>query len=434
MITKAHSASDYTGQSTSTNKLTRRHSLDFTKLQNLHDSPPRFSPHSRSIRSSRTQRTHRSPPSSPYTQRSSHSSRSSHYSRSSYHTPRAEHGERERSYTQNNYYTPRVDKTPLSSLSKQNLTKCNSSPTIPSSHSSLSLSPMRSPKSSRRDTNRVLIDLTFEKIQLNKLLGGGATSKVYRATIPNSGFTLAVKIIQIEAFSPIEIINIDKEIKIMQGLSHPNIIKILGHRNSIKGNTLEIFLPFYDRSLREEISKNYPFKYNTALDYAVQSANGLLYLHSQSPIIIHRDFKSENILVQDIYDQNIPRLVITDFGEASLKTKTLESNIGTTEYMAPELITSTLKLIQYDEKVDIWSFGMLLYELITGNIPFHEDQPIIHAKIIKIIQSGIKPPLNISNKFKEDFNQLIQLFYHCTNFNCTDRPTSLILVKKLLRM
>ena len=90
----------------------------------------------------------------------------------------------------------------------------------------------------------------------------------------------------------------------------------------------------------------------------------LFYLHSANPTIIHRDIKPENLLCFG------HRVKLADFGSSNTVDKILKETIcGTPEYLAPEMILKQ----GHDEKVDIWCFGILLYELIFGSTPFKLD-------------------------------------------------------------
>lgn len=125
-----------------------------------------------------------------------------------------------------------------------------------------------------------------------------------------------------------------------------------------------------------------------AIHYFRQIVNSMLYLHSQPRPILHRDIKPENILVND---QNVIKMA--DFGSAnSMSEGELRHTFtGTTLFMAPEILENK----GYDQRVDIWSLGVLMFELIAGEYPFlseeqekalqnHEKNRIIVENIINI--------------------------------------------------
>ena len=150
------------------------------------------------------------------------------------------------------------------------------------------------------------------------------------------------------------------EINIHSKLDHENIIKLYNvHEDN---ENINIIMEYAENgNLFELISKEKNgLNESKAFDYFIQVVNAVYYLHNNN--IIHRDIKPENILIG-----NDNKLKLCDFGWA--KELTLENRstfCGTVEYMAPEIVGSE----NYDYSVDIWSLGILLYELLYGHSPF----------------------------------------------------------------
>ena len=182
--------------------------------------------------------------------------------------------------------------------------------------------------------------------------------------------------------------NFRREIEIHSTLDHPNIVKMHGWFWDEK--KLYIILEYCPDGELFSILQSQPYKRfseDVASDYIKQMINALIYLHSNK--IIHRDIKPENILV----DNNT--LKLADFGWSihtpSMRRKTFW---GTLDYLPPEMIKREV----YDEAVDIWSIGVLAYELWSGHAPFHDESSKktyerisnVHYKTFKYFSAELK--------------------------------------------
>ena len=313
-----------------------------------------------------------------------------------------------------------------------------------------------------RDSSRTSIheiDLLKDNYVLRRKLGQGATSIVYQASV--LGFIVAVKIFQTLISNQEDANEILKEINVMEQLSHPNIVKCLGHRISLP-DKIVIFMEQCDLTLRESINLRRekdlgPQNLQQISHIVLEIASGLDFLHSYQKPIIHRDIKSENIFIQLILDENQPIIKIGDFGEAVFNHHNKEANVGTIEFRAPEMIANKKDdQVSYDTKVDIWALGMVLFEILTLEIPFHQEQ-FIDKDIVLFIKAGIKPSLpaigSIAKTLKEvvlegtveeevvktvetieAYDKLSEIYSLCTNFKAEKRPTANKLVKKLSKL
>jgi len=199
-------------------------------------------------------------------------------------------------------------------------------------------------------------------LQKNILLGSGSFSKVYQGTYNDK--LLAIKIIKINRLTKKALSIIDNEIKIMNIIKndpHPNIVECY---DIIKTDRrVYIILEYCDsKDLLSIMIK--PIKELYTQFYFSQLVNGLKYLDKKN--IIHRDIKPKNILLTN----NRKVLKIADFGFAIVsKIDDLHDTIcGSPLYMAPE-ITSTNA---YNAQTDLWSIGMILYEMLYGHHPYHK--------------------------------------------------------------
>tara|TARA_Y100000994_G_scaffold249638_1_gene263086 strand:- start:19575 stop:20516 length:942 start_codon:yes stop_codon:yes gene_type:complete len=221
----------------------------------------------------------------------------------------------------------------------------------------------------------------------NHVLGEGSFGKVYLAKWRET-FVVA-KIINHEVCENKEFIL--REIDIMTKLHHPNIVQFLGYIN-VPFIIIMEYIP--NGNLLEQI-KN--LKYKKKLSIMMDVLQGLAYFHNRRPqSLIHRDIKPTNILLTPSY-----RAKITDFGISKLyslerknsftgidvinKESELTADVGTMRYRAPETYNSN---IEYDNKVDIYSFGVLLYEMfeVRRHVP---DTPMVWKKCSSDIKNLI---------------------------------------------
>lgn len=138
---------------------------------------------------------------------------------------------------------------------------------------------------------------------------------------------------------------------------------------------------------------------------------GLEYLHSRPRPVIHRDIKSDNILVG--VDGSCK---ITDFGfsaQSNAQTKR-QTVAGTSYWMAPEVIKGE----EYGPKVDVWSLGIMAHEMYEGEPPYMEKDPI---KALFLIVSKGRPPFKNANKLSPEFKNFVEI---ATKMDADDRPTT----------
>jgi len=215
-------------------------------------------------------------------------------------------------------------------------------------------------------------------------LGIGSYGRVYLVTHNLTKEKYALKVINkhklMQAYGSCELIK--NEIDIHSKLHHPNIIKLYNVLETEE--EINILLEYADKgNLYTLIQKEKGFNEAKACEYFIQIVNAVYFLHQNN--IIHRDIKPENILISE--DDT---LKLCDFGWAKeIMVNNRSTFCGTVEYMAPEIVESG----KYDYSVDIWSLGILLYELLMGQSPFKskkEKNTMIKIKLHNLSFKGKK--------------------------------------------
>jgi len=178
-----------------------------------------------------------------------------------------------------------------------------------------------------------------------------------------------------------------QEVQVMEMLNHENIIHYLGHELIEEKKELHILMELFPFSLGQFIDKrrrlNQKFTSSEIKHLAIEILNGIDYLHNQSAVIIHRDLKPDNILVDVDEKGDINKVKITDFGVCKMIVSGTcyndQARVGTDLYMSPEVHCGGISSV----KSDIWSFGMVLVELVTLAPPYSgmcKDVALWHIK------------------------------------------------------
>ncbi|MCB1759442.1 MAG: protein kinase [Gammaproteobacteria bacterium] len=207
------------------------------------------------------------------------------------------------------------------------------------------------------------------RFELTGELGGGAMSVVYKAYDPEINRVLAIKLLRGECATDAEYrFRFLQEARAAGKLTHSNIVTIFDVGEAPQGPYIAMeYLPGV--TLAEAMSEGHSISLRMKLVYAVQLADALAYSHGQN--VVHRDVKPGNVMLSE--DRQIARL--TDFGVARIETpgrvrRTLTGSLlGTPQYMSPEQVEGKA----VDGRSDLFSLGVILYELITGEQPFRAD-------------------------------------------------------------
>lgn len=230
-----------------------------------------------------------------------------------------------------------------------------------------------------------------------ELLGRGTYKNVYKAFDEEEGMDVAWNQVKVHGLPAAEKQRLLGEVEILKRLDHKNVLKFYHSWNTVNEKTGEVSVNFITEACAGTLNK-YAARFKNNLDmravksWARQILRGLEYLHSHEPPIVHRDLKCDNIFVNG----NAGEIKIGDLGLAAmLDHQRTHSVIGTPEFMAPELYEE-----DYDERVDIYSFGMCLMELVTFECPYNECKN--PAQIYKRVSSGVLPAAMEKVKEKGD--------------------------------
>jgi eukaryotic-like serine/threonine-protein kinase len=212
-------------------------------------------------------------------------------------------------------------------------------------------------------------DRVSDRYLVRAVLGSGAMAEVYRASDCETGREVVLKLPQVALAGDLAAFNrYQREIEIARGLDHPGLQRLLPDPNAhylvfdyVEGESLRRYLAHFPNGL----------PIDQVCSIGLQLAEALQYVHEQG--IVHRDLKPENILIGP--DGHV---TLTDFGIAlrlasrRLTFSHLSNAVGTPDYMAPEQVRGE----RGDARTDIYALGCLLFELVTGRVPYPAEQAL----------------------------------------------------------
>ena len=236
------------------------------------------------------------------------------------------------------------------------------------------------------------------RYELEEILGVGGMAVVYKAYDTVSNRTVAVKILK-EEFSSNEgfLHRFQNESKAISVLSHPNIVKV--YDVSFGDMIQYIVMEYIDGiTLKEFIERNGSLLWEDAVYYTIQILRGLQHAHDKG--IVHRDVKPQNIMLLSDGTIKVTDFGIARFARSESQTMT-DKAIGSVHYISPEQARGELT----DEKADIYSVGVILYEMITGKLPFEADSAVSVA--IMQLQNTPEKPRELNDSIPEGLEQIV---------------------------
>ncbi|XP_033754930.1 serine/threonine-protein kinase Aurora-2-like [Pecten maximus] len=246
---------------------------------------------------------------------------------------------------------------------------------------------------------------TLEDFDIGRPLGKGKFGNVYLAREKSTKYVVALKVLFKSQLQKAGVEHqLRREIEIQSHLRHPNILRLFGYFHD--KSRVYLILEYAPKGeLYKELMKNKRFDENRTVTYINQLASALLYCHSKK--VIHRDIKPENLLLGHTGD-----LKIADFGWSVHAPSSRRTTLcGTLDYLPPEMIEGKL----HDEKVDLWSLGVLCYEFLVGKPPFEAETNTDTYRRITKVDLQFPPYVSepgrnlISNLLRHDPNQRISL-------------------------
>lgn len=231
-------------------------------------------------------------------------------------------------------------------------------------------------------------------------IGGGGMANVYKAHDNMLDRDVAIKILKPEFVHDEDFIeNFRRESHSAAKLNHPNIVGIfdVGYYEDSDGVSYYIVMEIVNgKTLKDLLKEKGRLSIDETIDYTIQIARGLLSAHQNG--IIHRDIKPQNIILNG---ENIPK--ITDFGIAQGINKgiTEKDIMGSVHYFSPE----QAKGEKSDERSDIYSLGIMMFEMVTGELPFDGENPISVA--LKQANEQIRIPSNLNHEIPRELDEII---------------------------
>jgi serine/threonine-protein kinase len=209
-------------------------------------------------------------------------------------------------------------------------------------------------------------DVLAGRYELQELVGTGGMSSVFRAHDRVLERTVALKVLHQRLTADNEYVErFRREARMVAGLSHQNIVTVID-RDEDDGVPFIVFEFVPGENLKQLVQRAGPLPVERALTIAIQIARGLAFAHANG--FVHRDVKPQNVLLND------GQAKVTDFGIAralDVKSGVTQTGtvLGTSDYIAPEQAQGR----PVDEHTDVYSLGVVLYELLTGELPFSGD-------------------------------------------------------------
>ena len=252
----------------------------------------------------------------------------------------------------------------------------------------------------------------IDEYELKELLARSGMASIFKAIDQTDGKIVAIKVPYMQFESDVVFYGrFQREEEVGRRLNHPGIVKVLAPR---KKSRMYIAMEYIEGSSLRAMMRDPGMPVEKVLELARQLAETLVYMHSEG--VVHRDLKPENILVTAEGQTKIMDFGIAlDESARRLTWSGLSSTIGTPDYMAPEQVSGR----RGDVRTDIYSLGTILYEMLTGHLPY--TGPNVYNVMRAKTAEDPQPP----TAFKPDLDpHLEEIVLHAIERNPRDRYTS----------
>jgi len=225
------------------------------------------------------------------------------------------------------------------------------------------------------------------RYRVTRTLGRGAMGMIYEGTDGRPGQRVAIKTLRSEDLQPSEMAEamarFRREAEAGQRLRHPNIISV--HEHGEQGSLSFIVMEYADGEDLKQVMARRRLTLTETYEVMKQLLVALDYSHRHG--VVHRDIKPANIMVRPG-----PRIQVMDFGIARIDSSSLTQAgtvVGTPTHMAPEQLVA----LPVDARTDLWSCGVILYEMLAGVNPF--EAPTAASVMHRVLQSDVAPPSSV---------------------------------------
>ncbi|XP_058777733.1 serine/threonine-protein kinase STY17 [Vicia villosa] len=259
-------------------------------------------------------------------------------------------------------------------------------------------------------------EIDTSQLKYENKVGSGSFGDLFRGTYCSQ--EVAIKVLKPERINTDMLKEFAQEVYIMRKIRHKNVVQFIGA--CTRPPNLCIVTEFMSRgSLYDFLHRQRGvFKLPSLIKVAIDVSKGMNYLHQNN--IIHRDLKTANLLM----DEN-ELVKVADFGVARVQTQSgvMTAETGTYRWMAPEVIEHK----PYDQKADVFSFGISLWELLTGELPYSYLTPLQAA--VGVVQKGLRPTIP-----KHTHPRLSELLERCWQQDPKERPAFSEIIEILLQI